>query len=627
MPAQEYQSALSFVETKIMVKGKPILFSNLSVHEALADTGTFSFTWLQPQKAYGIKDHIDFYSENLGQEVEISIGNSFVFKGIIVSINCGQQNTIGAEYDISGKGLATKLEEAPVSKSFLKKTIKEITEGVIPGGIKHKINPDYTKELYYTVQYNQSTFDFIKMLAVRYGEWFYYDGSELRMGKPDNGNLELIIDSSLSDWQIFGKMVKKKADIVSTDLFTGIKLTDKGELSGTKGLYKSVADAGEKSISGDISKHAIKNVQDDLLRALNKIQLQGDLANSVFVSGRSYGVGLRLCTVIDVKLQDNTEQGKYLITEVHHQSYDGSDYINTFTGIPIEAEKPPYTNTELFPKAMAQPAEVTHNEDKDGLDRVKVKFPWHTNEDHQNTPWIPMVQTHAGTKKGFRFLPEVGDKVMVGFLDDNAERPYVIGSLYNANEKSGINQKKNEKNNQKFIGTKSGRRLVWEEGENEELFSLDDNVFDFPANKLIFNRKEKDQSIKIESSANRNNGSIIEMKNEETLSIGMVQGGKLVVKIIFNAKDEKITIESDKLIELKSKQKITMEAPEIEIKAEKKVTIEALKDTEIKGMNVMIEAQLQFEAKGATAKVEGSGMAEFKGGGMATLKGGMVMIN
>jgi type VI secretion system secreted protein VgrG len=623
MADQELQSALSFVDTKIMVKGKQILFFDLSVHEYLADVGTFSFNWQQPQKVYGIKDHIDFYSENLGQEVEISIGNSFVFKGIIVSINCGQQNNIGADYEISGKGLASKLEEAPVCKSFLKKSIKDITEDVLTGGIRHKINPEYSKKLYYTVQYNQSTFDFIKMLAARYGEWFYYDGSELRMGKPDNGNLELIIDSSISDWQIFGKMLKTKGDIVSTDLYSGKKLIDKGELSGLNGLYKTIADSGKESIAGTILKHSTKNVEQELLKVLNKIQQQGDLANSVFVSGRSYAVGLRLCTVIDVKLQDNTEQGKYRITEVHHRSYDGSDYINTFTAIPIDAEKPPYTNTELFPKAMAQPAEVTHNEDKDGLDRVKVKFPWHTDEENQNTPWIPMVQTHAGKDKGFRFLPEIGDKVMVGFLDDNAERPFILGTLFNEKEQSGI--KDDKENNKKFIGTKSGRRLSWDEKEN--LFSLNDSVFEFPANKVLLSQAKDKASIKIESGQDERNGSVIEMKNEEAMEIGMLKGGKLVAKIIFDGKEDKITIESDGLIELKSKKKITMGAPEIEIKAQSKVSIEGTSETEIKGANVKIEAKAQLEAKGAIATFEGSGKADFKGGAMATLKGGIVMIN
>jgi type VI secretion system secreted protein VgrG len=628
MPAQEYQSALSFVETKISVDGQPILFSNLSVHEYLADAGSFSFLWRQPHNAYGINDHIKFYGKNLGAKVDITIGDSFKFSGIIFAINCSHQNDLGIEYEISGKGLPATLQEITTCDSWLKMKLQDIAKAVLDqGGIKAAINPEFSEVIYYTVQYNQSGFDFLKMLAARYGEWFYYDGSQLKMGKPENGEVSLVIESTMHDWQISGKMLKSKSEMVSTDTFSGISLSIQESLTGLKGMLKTVTDAGDKSIGGEIKKHSTKNVQDKLLKSLNKIQLQGDLANSVFVSGSSYAVGVRLCTLIDVRLPEGTEQGKYRITEVHHRSYDGTDYQNTFTAIPMEAEKPPYTNTELYPVAMAQPAEVTHNEDKDGLDRVKVKFPWHGDGENENTPWISMVQTHAGKNKGFRFLPEIGDKVMVGFLDDNAERPYVLGALYNENEKSGIEKEKINKNEQKFIGTKTGRRLLWDEGEKEELFSLDDNVFDFPANKLIFNRKDKDQSIKIESSTSKNNGSIIQMNNEKTLEIGMVSGGKLIAKIIFDSKEPKITIESDDLIELKSKKKITIGAPEIEITAQNKLTLECTAKTEINGNIVKIEAKGQLEAKGTKATFEGVGMAEFKAGGVATLKGGVVMIN
>jgi uncharacterized protein involved in type VI secretion and phage assembly len=625
MPEQEYQSALSLVETKISVEGQPILFSNLSVHEYLADPGSFSFNWRQPHKTYGINDHINFYGKNLGAKVEITIGESFKFSGFIFSINCARQNDIGVEYEIIGKGTPAKLQDTPSCSSWLKMKLQDIANKVLNGGgLKGTVNPEFSDVLYYTVQYNQSGFDFLKMLAARYGEWFYYDGSELKMGKPNNGEVVLIIESTLQDWQIAGKMVLPKSEMISIDTFTGAPLKNKESLTGLKGLLKTVSDAGEKSIKGKILKHATKNVQEKLLKSLNNIQLQGDLANSVFVSGSSYALGLRLCTLIDVKLPDNTEQGKYRITEVHHRSYDGSDYQNTFTAIPMEAEKPPYTNTNLFPVAMAQPAEVSHNEDNDGLDRIKVKFPWQTEEN--TTPWIPMVQTHAGKNRGFRFLPEVGDKVMVGFLDDNAERPYVLGALFNTNENSGIEKGKIEKNEQKFIGTKTGRRLIWDEKEN--LFALNDGVFGFPANKILLSKANDKANLKIESGEDSKNGSIIEMKGDEVMEIGMLKGGSLVVKIIFDAKADKISIESDKLIELKSKSKITMEAPEIEIKAQTKVSIESKAETEVKATTIKIEAQAQLEAKGgAKATFEGSGMAEFKGGGMAILKGGVVMIN
>jgi phage gp45-like len=197
-----------------------------------------------------------------------------------------------------------------------------------------------------------------------------------------------------------------------------------------------------------------------------------------------------------------------------------------------------------------------------------------------------------------------------------------MGAFFNNEQKSGL---KHEENKQKFIGTVSGRRLLWD--EEKDILALNDNTFDFPANKLTMSREKGQESLKIESGTNKSNGSIIEMKNEKNLEIGMLSGGALVAKIIFDSKSKKITIESDDLVEIKSQKKITMEAPEIEIKAQKKLTLESTAEVGMKGANVKIAADVQLEAKGTNATFEGSAMAEFKGGAMAVLKGAIVMIN
>ena len=55
---------------------------------------------------------------------------------------------------------------------------------------------------------------------------------------------------------------------------------------------------------------------------------------------------------------------------------------------------PPYTNGQLYPICRTQPALVVDNEDKDGLGRIKVRFPWQGAQD--TTPWISLIVPHAG---------------------------------------------------------------------------------------------------------------------------------------------------------------------------------------------------------------------------------------
>ncbi|MEC5396031.1 phage baseplate assembly protein V, partial [Bergeyella sp. RCAD1439] len=109
-----------------------------------------------------------------------------------------------------------------------------------------------------------------------------------------------------------------------------------------------------------------------------------------------------------------------------------------------------------------QPAIVKDNNDPQGLGRVRVQFIWQrpTNE---YSPWIRVVQPHGGSGKGFYFIPEIDEEVMVSFENQNAERPYVIGSHYNGKSKSGYVTKDNSV---KVIQTRSGHIVKFTEDES-----------------------------------------------------------------------------------------------------------------------------------------------------------------
>ena len=72
---------------------------------------------------------------------------------------------------------------------------------------------------------------------------------------------------------------------------------------------------------------------------------------------------------------------------------------------------------------------VTQNDDPDGLARVKVRFPWLS--DDNSSRWARITTAMAGPELGAYVLPEVGDEVLVAFAHGRADQPYVIGSLWN----------------------------------------------------------------------------------------------------------------------------------------------------------------------------------------------------
>nr|MBA2254019.1 VgrG-related protein [Chloroflexota bacterium] len=74
-------------------------------------------------------------------------------------------------------------------------------------------------------------------------------------------------------------------------------------------------------------------------------------------------------------------------------------------------------------------AKVTANEDPEEVGRVKLMFPWLS--DDYESDWARVVQLGAGPDSGAVFLPEVHDEVLVAFEFGDVRRPYVLGGLYN----------------------------------------------------------------------------------------------------------------------------------------------------------------------------------------------------
>ncbi|WP_435528304.1 phage baseplate assembly protein V, partial [Flavobacterium columnare] len=55
------------------------------------------------------------------------------------------------------------------------------------------------------------------------------------------------------------------------------------------------------------------------------------------------------------------------------------------------------------------------------LGRVNLGNVWKT------TSYLCVTNSHAGSGKGFHFIPEIGEEVLVGFESGNAEKPFVLG--------------------------------------------------------------------------------------------------------------------------------------------------------------------------------------------------------
>lgn len=79
---------------------------------------------------------------------------------------------------------------------------------------------------------------------------------------------------------------------------------------------------------------------------------------------------------------------------------------------------------------------VTNIKDPRDLSRIKLKFPWLS--DTYETDWVRLMMPGGGKDRGFMWLPEVDDEVLVAFEQGDVRRPYAIGGLYNGKDKWGV---------------------------------------------------------------------------------------------------------------------------------------------------------------------------------------------
>jgi uncharacterized protein involved in type VI secretion and phage assembly len=184
---------------------------------------------------------------------------------------------------------------------------------------------------------------------------------------------------------------------------------------------------------------------------------------------------------------------------------------------------------------------VTNNQDPDNLGRVKVKFPWLSTE--HESGWARIACPMAGNGRGFFFLPEVEDEVLLAFDQGRVEFPYVVGSLYNGKDKPpGDNG--DGKNNLRSLKSRSGHTITLDDTDGKEKIQIVDAkekesiVLDVANNTITITA---DKDVTIESK----NGKVI-LKGAQGIEITSDQGpGTLKVSKELNVEGSQVTVKGN----------------------------------------------------------------------------------
>lgn len=477
---------------------------------------------------------------------------------------------------------------------------KRASSSNLTSKVKMNDNLSFKDKLPFVVQYNETDFDFLARVMHRCGEWFYYDGQALSLGLKTQKALEIKKDRIFSLDYSFN-VAKPIAQIKGRDYMKNEVVDHKAKKPKQK---DSIADAVAKE-----SLNLFPANEDNYMTfptyaegkekdQHNKKLIKGDIdrlkqgrSNDVYtVFGVTDMASLQLGSTI--KLEGMAYGGEFVITDLTHTCSGKDNYQNHFKAIPSDCEIP--TGIAIGRPNMDDcVAIVTDNKDPEKMGRVKVTFDWGVDE----SPWLRMLMPHTGKGRGFYFVPEVNEEVMVGFEMGRADFPYVIGSLYNG--KNSFDGHYDKDNKIKSIKTISG-------------------------NEIIFNDKG---SLTVR---NGKNSIVLSCKDDGTLTIATE--GDMVLEAKKNMslsceEDLTVKVKGDYKLEVKGKHEAKVTG-DYKMKSSGKVEVGAAMDMKLTATkNIDAAATMNLTLKGLQAKVDGSATAELSGGGMTTVKGGIVKIN
>ncbi len=475
-------------QIQIQIGGENLTrFSKLVINQKVHAHHHFSI--LQPLPKEFVGQAIDKAQKYVGQSVTINIKPSnmmtsspLVFNGIITEAQMVRTSGASGGIIINGYSPTILLEGPPNTRSFNDQTLsgiaKEVLKDYSEDSLKPTIEIPKDTALPYTVQYAESDFSFLRRMAQKKGQWFFFNGEELQFGKPKSKNFTLEYGRSLHSFNIEMRAKSLGFEYLGYDPSNGE--TQKASSMEVNyqpkdGYSKTIFESSKKLFTNSstmLYSHSLEegNSRTHLIDRVTT-QLQSRTADMVTAKGDSDETGLRVGDVISIKepafsltgniLDGLQEQnfGNYIITDIMHVCDESGTYHNTFDAVPDTVVAPPYGNVHSFPTAESQPATVTSNADPAGLGRVQVAFAWQK-EGGKSTPWIRMVNSHSGGGKGFYFVPEVGEEVLVAFEGGNAEKPFVLGAMYNGGASSGYSTSGNDK---KVIQTRSGTKIIMDD--------------------------------------------------------------------------------------------------------------------------------------------------------------------
>lgn len=503
-----------------------------------------------------------------GSEIEIAMGYhseaKTVFKGIITKQAIKSGKNKHSVLIIEAKDKAVKLTLARNNHCFVDKTDKDIIEDIVKkssfgGALEMDATPDTHSEM---IQYNVADWDFIVSRAEMNGLLVLSEDGKLLIKKPDSTasptkevaygidvlEFESEIDAMSQLKSVVSHSWNYKDQKIEDSPQASVTFTETGNLKADD-LAKALGVSEYHMVhTGNLNKAELKAwsnarlLKSRLAKAAGRLKIKGTTEIKTGQVIKLIGFGKRF-------------NGNVLVTGVRHNYGESIWETDLQFGLGEQwfsqqqdiIEKPA---AGIIPgiNGLQIGVVLQLENDPDNQFRVKIKLPL---VDTKDGLWARIASLDAGNGRGSFFRPEIGDEVVVGFLNDDPRHAIILGMLNSNTKPAPISATDN--NHEKGFVTRSNM-------------------------KFIFNDDKKTVTLETPK------GKKIDVNDDsDTITISDQHRNKITMG------SDGIVLESGKDISLKaSAGDIKMEAINVEAKASAKFSAQSNAQTEVKSSGITI---------------------------------------
>lgn len=514
-----------------------------------------------------------------GKKIQIDLGldgnNATAFKGIITRHSVRIKENGNTELSIEAKDEAVKmtigrknayysqLKDSDLMDQLIK-NYKTLTPDTKPTKLKHK-------EI---VQHHITDWDLLLLRAEANGMMVLVNDGTVKVCKPDTTatpvlnvsygfsimELEAEMDA-LSQWS---KVEAVSWDYANQQLFKASateasQFQQPGNISGADLSATASPATYQLHHSGHLFEQELQDWVDGQMLKSRMSKIRGRAKVTGYQS-------IKPGDVIQISGLSDRFNGTAYVTAVRQDVVSGSWDTHIQFGLTSERYSELYSNISDPPasgligaiQGLQIGKVVQLQKDPDGEFRILVKIPVIDNKG-QGT-WTRVASLDAGKDRGAFFMPEIGDEVIVGFINNDPRHAIMLGMVHSSQKAAPIQPK--DVNHEKGFTTRSKMHIHF----NDQTKTI---TIDTPAG----NKVELDE-----------NGKKILIRDQNKNSITMDSSG------------------------------ISMESPQdITIKATNNLTLKAGASLSVSAMSIDVSANASLKLSGASASLQANGIAQIQG--------------